>query len=101
MSNTEFFDWFERSGGTYAKDLIGLQDFPDTGRGAVALKDIEENETLFEIPRDVLLSTRTSELPGLLGQEDWESLGNGWAGLILCMMWEEAKGSKGKWGGYF
>ncbi|KAG8902145.1 hypothetical protein FRC00_001239 [Tulasnella sp. 408] len=101
MADKAFLDWFERRGGTYAKDLIGLQDFPDTGRGAVALKDIDEDETLFEIPRDIVLSTRTSELPGLLGEEDWESLGSGWASLILCMMWEEAKGPQGKWGGYF
>ncbi|KAG9051389.1 hypothetical protein FS837_008486 [Tulasnella sp. UAMH 9824] len=101
MADKAFLDWFERRGGTYAKDLIGLQDFPDTGRGAVALKDIDEDETLFEIPRDIVLSTRTSELPGLLGEEDWKSLGSGWASLILCMMWEEAKGPRGKWGGYF
>ncbi|KAG8935449.1 hypothetical protein FRC01_000056 [Tulasnella sp. 417] len=101
MNDNEFLDWFERCGGTYAKDLIGLQDFPDTGRGAVALEDVDEDETLFEIPRDLVLSTRTSELPGLLGEEDWNSLGSGWASLILCMMWEEAKGSEGKWGDYF
>lgn len=122
MNNNAFLDWFERRGGEYAKDLIGLQDFPDTGRGAVALKDIEvsvlpfswsnpreepkltllqEDETLFEIPRDLVLSTRTSELPSLLEEKDRESLGSGWASLILCMMWEEAKGPEGKWGDYF
>ncbi|KIO19047.1 hypothetical protein M407DRAFT_152805 [Tulasnella calospora MUT 4182] len=101
MGDNAFLNWFERRGGTYAKDLIGLQDFPDTGRGAVALKDIDEDETLFEIPRDLVLSTRTSELPGLLEKEDWESLGSGWASLIVCMMWEEAKGPEGKWGDYF
>lgn len=41
MADKAFLDWFERRGGTYAKDLLGLQDFPDTGRGAVALKDID------------------------------------------------------------
>ena len=55
---------------------------------------------LFEIPRDVVLSTRTSELPSLLGDEAWKELGTGWAGLILCMMWEAAKGDAGKWSGY-
>lgn len=39
--NEQFLTWFEREGGVYAKDLIGLQDFPDSGRGAVALRDIE------------------------------------------------------------
>jgi len=24
----------------------------------------------------------------------------GWVGLILCMMWEEARGNQGKWSAY-
>jgi SET domain-containing protein 6 len=27
-------------------------------------------------------------------------LGDGWAGLILCVLWEEAKGADSKWSGY-
>ncbi|KAG8902460.1 hypothetical protein FRB99_004460 [Tulasnella sp. 403] len=97
----KFFEWFRANGGVVDTTALGLRIFSDTGRGAVALRDIEEDETLFEIPRNLVLSTRTSTLPGLLGEKDWEALGVGWAGLILCMMWEEAKGAEGKWNRYF
>lgn len=35
--------------------------------------------------------------------EAWKKakLHEGWAGLILCMMWEAAQGSSSKWTGYF
>ncbi|KAG8890370.1 hypothetical protein FRB98_008945 [Tulasnella sp. 332] len=96
-----FFEWFTANGGKISQGSLGLRNFPDTGRGAYALKDIRESEILFEIPRELVLSTRTCDLPRLLGQKDWEEVGSGWAGLILCMMYEEAKGSSGKWAGYF
>lgn len=55
---------------------------------------------LFTIPRPILLSTQTSALPSLLGKEDWTLLGKGWTGLILCMMYEEARGEASPWCGY-
>lgn len=56
---------------------------------------------MFTIPRDLTLSTRTSSLPTLLG-EAWKEhdLHEGWAGLILCMMWEESRGVDSRWVGY-
>lgn len=44
---------------------------------------------------------RTSKLPALMGK-DWKEHGlhQGWAGLILCMMWEESRGAESKWAGY-
>ncbi|KZO95503.1 SET domain-containing protein [Calocera viscosa TUFC12733] len=97
---TDFLGWFTSTGGSLDGTAIGLADIPETGRSAVALRDIEEGEKLFAIPRSLLLSIRTSELPSLLGEEEWKSLGDGWAGLILCMMWEEARGEESKWAGY-
>lgn len=37
-----------------------------------------------------------------MGDGAWRGLGldRGWVGLILCMMWEEARGGGGKWEGY-
>lgn len=61
----------------------------------------QEGDELFRIPRDLLLSTRTSNLPNLLGAEDWQPLDKEWAGLILCMMWEESKGPQSRWHAYF
>ena len=38
----------------------------------------------------------------LLGQDIWKryKLDEGWAGLILCMMWESAQGSTSQWADY-
>lgn len=60
-------------------------------------------ETLFSVPRHLLLSPRTCELPQRMGEDDWKrfNLYKGWSGLILCMMWEEAKGPESKWSEYF
>lgn len=45
---------------------------------------------------------RTSALPSLLGERSWRKfrLHKGWAGIILCMMWEEARGDDSKWSVY-
>ncbi|KAI3604827.1 set domain protein, partial [Moniliophthora roreri] len=96
-----FLDWFTRCNGSFDKESIGFTDFPPSegGRGAVALKDIPEGHTLFTIPRSLTLSTRTSSLVNLMGQEKWKEykLDEGWVGLILCMMWESAQGSTSFW----
>lgn len=117
-----FVSWFQSKDGTLDA-AVGLADIPGHGRGAVALKDIpvrrtycrdchsltvflagmQKGHTLFSIPRDITLSTRTSVLPGLLGSVEWKrfKLDEGWAGLILCMLWEEAQGPLSKWAPYF
>ncbi|KAJ8486926.1 hypothetical protein ONZ51_g4522 [Trametes cubensis] len=96
-----FVSWFLSQNGTLDTEKVGIVDFPGHGRGAVALQDIPEDYTLFTIPRDLTLSMRTSSLPNLMGKS-WKEHGlhEGWAGLILCMMWEESKGSESKWSGY-
>ncbi|TFY56372.1 hypothetical protein EVJ58_g7685 [Rhodofomes roseus] len=45
---------------------------------------------------------RTSSLPSRFGREAWKKfrLDEGWTGLILCMMWEEAQGNTSKWSTY-
>ncbi|KAG9220435.1 hypothetical protein CCMSSC00406_0003891 [Pleurotus cornucopiae] len=99
--------WFQANGGTIDESCFGLTTFPEEegGRGAIALKDIPESQTLFSIPRALTLSTRTSRLPSLFGIDRWRKaapdgfgLDKGWAGLILCMMWEEA--NHGRWAAY-
>ncbi|KAH9858913.1 SET domain-containing protein [Lenzites betulinus] len=97
----DFVTWFQRQDGKLDTEKVGIVDFPGHGRGAIALQDIPEDYTLFSIPRDLTLSTRTSSLPTLLG-EAWKehALHEGWAGLILCMMWEESRGVDSRWVGY-
>ncbi|KAI8968075.1 SET domain-containing protein [Trametes punicea] len=98
---TDFVTWFESQHGKLDTENVGIVNIPGQGRGAVALQDIPEDHILFTIPRDLTLSTRTSSLPSLLGKS-WKEyrLHEGWAGLILCMMWEESRGSDSKWSGY-
>ncbi|KAH9920155.1 SET domain-containing protein [Fomitopsis serialis] len=102
MSSDDLIAWFKSRNGTVDTSSMGFAEYPACGRGAVALKDIPQGHVLFTIPRDVTLSTRTSSLPSLFGMEAWKRLGldKGWAGLILCMMWEEAQGSVSRWSAY-
>lgn len=95
----DFVAWFQHNGGVLDTSMMGITNFPGSGRGAIALQDILENHTLFTLPRSLTLSTQTSTLPAAFGLEAWRKhkLHKGWVGLILCMMWEEAQGNKGKW----
>ncbi|KAI6001651.1 SET domain-containing protein [Pisolithus orientalis] len=89
----DFFDWFQANGGTVDRRVLGITEFPGSGRGAVALSDIPADHTLFTLPRSLTLSTRTSPLPLLFGIDKWRAhkLHKNWVGLILCMMWEDAR----------
>ncbi|KAH7912417.1 hypothetical protein BJ138DRAFT_1083668 [Hygrophoropsis aurantiaca] len=97
-----FVAWFKSHSGFLDDSSLGIVDLQGQGRGTMALKDIPENHTLFTLPRSLTLSIRTSTLPSILGAETWEAfkLGQGWVGLIFCMMWEEARGSASKWSEY-
>ncbi|KAI0694983.1 SET domain-containing protein [Cerioporus squamosus] len=97
----DFVSWFAAQHGVLDTSSMDIVDIPGHGRGAVALKDIPEDHTLFSIPRGLTLSTRTSMLPTLMGKA-WKEHGlhEGWVGLILCMMWEESRGAESKWSGY-
>ncbi|KAG7446559.1 SET domain-containing protein [Guyanagaster necrorhizus] len=96
-----FVFWFEHNGGYIDNERVGFHVFPpaEGGRGAIALQDIPEGHTLFTIPRSLVISTRTSLLPERFGPDEWKNrqLNQGWAGLILCMMWEA---TQGKWAPY-
>ncbi|KAK0505072.1 SET-domain protein [Armillaria luteobubalina] len=99
-----FISWFEHNNGYIDTQRVGFHIFSSSegGRGAVALQDIPEGHTLFTIPRSLVISTRTSLLPQHFGQDEWKSrqLDRGWAGLILCIMWEAAQGNASKWAPY-
>ncbi|KAJ7121334.1 SET domain-containing protein [Mycena crocata] len=100
--SSELLRWFQLGGGTLDSSSVGFTAFPGCGRGAVALKDIPEGHVLFKIPRGLLLSTDTSDLPGRIGLDRWKEakMHIGWVGLILCMMWETAEGSRSRWSKY-
>ncbi|KAI0272250.1 hypothetical protein BGY98DRAFT_1001427 [Russula aff. rugulosa BPL654] len=101
-SDLDLVDWFTAHNGTFDRSALTFAQTDTLGRGAFALRDLQQGHTLFTLPRHLTLSTRTSALPSLIGEADWKKHGLhiGWAGLILCLMWEAAQGSSSKWSTY-
>ncbi|KAH9083935.1 SET domain-containing protein [Lactarius deliciosus] len=102
MNPDSLVDWFTAHNGTFDRAALTFAPIDNLGWGAFALRDLQQDHTLFSLPRDLTLSTRTSSLPPLIGEEDWKKHGLhvGWAGLILCLMWEAAQGESSKWSTY-
>jgi hypothetical protein len=104
----------EAHGGWVNRDAFGLSQFPGMGFGAVAKADLsvsplalsglplmlpvlQAQTSLFRIPLTHLLTPFTSHLRQHLSETEWESLGDGWARLILVMMWETERGPESQW----
>ncbi|KAI0001251.1 hypothetical protein BJV74DRAFT_876781 [Russula compacta] len=102
MSHSHLVDWFTAHNGTFDHSALAFVPIDGVGWGALALRDLQQEHTLFTLPRQLTLSTRTSSLPSLVGERDWKKHGLhiGWAGLILCLMWEAAQGSSSEWSTY-
>ncbi|KAI9455472.1 SET domain-containing protein [Lactarius psammicola] len=102
MNPDSLVNWFTAHNGTFDRSALTFAPIDNLGWGALALRDLQQGHTLFSLPRDLTLSTRTSSLPPLIGEEDWKKHGlhMGWAGLILCLMWEAAQGESSKWSTY-
>ncbi|KAF8264796.1 SET domain-containing protein [Lactarius quietus] len=94
--------WFTAHSGTFDRAALTFAQIDKLGWGAFALRDLQQGHTLFSLPHELTLSTRTSSLPPLIGEQDWKKydLHIGWAGLILCLMWEAAQGESSKWSTY-
>ncbi|ORX40881.1 hypothetical protein BD324DRAFT_612434 [Kockovaella imperatae] len=97
----DLIDGFRSAGGWIDTDKMGLKPFPSMGYGAVALQDLPEQTRLFSIPDKMILSGYAGGLEEVLTAEELESLGHGWARLILVMMREESKGESSSWAWYF
>ncbi|TIA92161.1 hypothetical protein E3P99_00756 [Wallemia hederae] len=105
-STQSFVDWFVNNGGEFSSELVKVvDDVEGMGRGLVAVKDIEPSDTLFTIPRSLILSTKTSAFKDKLGEQVYAQLHNGdiasWTPLIMAMCWEYNQGSASKWHPYF
>ncbi|KAI9442566.1 SET domain-containing protein [Lactarius indigo] len=102
MDPDSLVDWFTAHNGTFDRAALTFAPIDNLGWGAFALCDLQQDHTLFSLPRDLTFSTRTSSLPPLIGEEDWKKHGLhvSWAGLILCLMWEAAQGESSKWSTY-
>ncbi|KAL4999062.1 hypothetical protein BDV10DRAFT_184715 [Aspergillus recurvatus] len=97
----EFATWLSSRAGVIVNSKIRIADLraKAAGRGVVAQADVDEDEELFTIPRDLILSTHNSKLKDLLSQ-DLEQLGP-WLSLMLVMIFEYLLGDRSTWAPYF
>jgi len=49
MSMDDFISWFRHHGGTLDTSVMDITDFPGSGRGAIAVKNIPVRTNLFQI----------------------------------------------------
>lgn len=107
--------WFASSGGSIAQKEDGsgpvwaLEDLSSEGMGTgvVATTDLPAQALLFSLPRSLVLSTRTSQLPRLLLAHEkahpipdvpkWDDMKRSWTGLMVCMLWERARSLSSQW----
>ncbi|KAG2175165.1 hypothetical protein INT44_007653 [Umbelopsis vinacea] len=88
-ASNHFIEWLKANDATIS-DSLAIKDYRSekAGRGVVAIKDIKKDEVLFSLPRKVLLSEETSQLATKPGMKDILNSQQGWAPLILCLMYE-------------
>ncbi|PGH04772.1 hypothetical protein AJ79_06994 [Helicocarpus griseus UAMH5409] len=97
----EFMCWLRQHPGVRVSPKIRIADLRsgDAGRGVVACDNINEDEELFAIPQDLVLSFQNSKLKEHLGISENE-LGP-WLCLILVMVHEYLQGGASPWARYF
>lgn len=100
----QFEDWTRQSG-IQVSPKIEIRDLRAEcqGRGIVAVDDIEEDEILFSIPRNVLLNIDTGSLSAVSSgnREKLLTKYDHWEGLILTIFYELSLGHSSKWWPYF
>lgn len=97
-----FLRWFRQSGGAL-DPRCRIQPIPGMGRGMIATSPIKAGETIFVIPRHVLLNLATSTLAQRCTEAEaeastststltWKEISKmGWLPLILAMMYERRR----------
>ncbi|KAF3483677.1 SET domain-containing protein [Arthroderma uncinatum] len=98
----DFMLWLQQSSPHFkVHPNIRIADLRSTGagRGVCAVQDIAEDEELFVIPEDLILSVQNSKAREVLGLNDKE-LGP-WLSLIIAMIYEYYQGRQSRWAPYF
>ncbi|RPA83774.1 SET domain-containing protein [Ascobolus immersus RN42] len=96
-ASTNFLNWFTSIPGASISPKCALTTIPGRGRCMVATTDIDEDETLVSIPRNIIFSVEKSPLHNIMG-EQLDAMGP-WQSLILCMIYETRPGAD--WAPYF
>ncbi|EXJ79606.1 hypothetical protein A1O3_07885 [Capronia epimyces CBS 606.96] len=101
QTSAQFIKWFTEADGTRWSSKVQLQDLrnENAGRGAVATAEIAEDEELFAVPRSLVLTTTTSNVPPTAIQP-LEETGT-WPPLIVTIIYEYLKKDDSPWHAYF
>ncbi|KIX97008.1 uncharacterized protein Z520_07122 [Fonsecaea multimorphosa CBS 102226] len=101
QATARFVEWFTAADGTRLSSKIRLKDLrsENAGRGAVAVGDIEEDEELFAIPRSLVLTATTSDIPPAVLEPLTET--GQWQPLIVTIIYERLRYEKSPWHPYF
>lgn len=108
MQYADLTNNFERwllNSGVQVSPKIKIEDLRhlSQGRGLIASQDIEMDEILFSIPRNVLLNIETGTLSQVHAgnREKLLTKYDHWEGLILTILYELSLGEQSKWAPYF
>ena len=93
-----FLTWLKKQGAT-VNDKIRIVDFRnlDKGRAVIAHENVAEDEVLFTIPRQSILTVESSSLQADIRSE----ISDPWLALILVMVYEYQLGERSAWKPYF
>lgn len=96
-----FIKWFEARGGRISPNIT-VDHFPGMGNGVKALADIDENEPLVFIPRDIIISSELiKESKDEYHQMLVQAFNTDESLLIAFILLEEARGEASLWSPYF
>ncbi|MCJ1307528.1 hypothetical protein MMC25_001174 [Agyrium rufum] len=108
-ASNDCLEWFRSQPGAKVSPKIRLANLSSQGRGCgvVATHDIEEDEELFCIPHDLVLTPANSDFRDKLEENNDEYINEKlaetepWIMLVLAMMYEFGKGKDSRWWPYF
>eukprot|EP01103_Thecamoeba_quadrilineata_P003169 TRINITY_DN12977_c0_g1_i1.p1 TRINITY_DN12977_c0_g1~~TRINITY_DN12977_c0_g1_i1.p1 ORF type:complete len:421 (+),score=52.70 TRINITY_DN12977_c0_g1_i1:62-1324(+) len=58
----QFNEWMVQNGFNTNRSKIGISTFDETGRGAIAIKDIKTNDLVVEVPKKIIVSRLAAEI---------------------------------------
>ncbi|KMP02239.1 hypothetical protein DIZ76_010123 [Coccidioides immitis] len=99
--SNSFMGWLKQHPGVRVNPKIRIADLRPTGagRGVVACEEIVQDEELFAIPEDLVLSVANSKIKDRINFAD-ENFDT-WLSLIVTMIFEYLQGGVSKWSPYF
>ncbi|XP_052244047.1 N-lysine methyltransferase setd6-like isoform X6 [Dreissena polymorpha] len=96
-----FLSWAAENGFGLSDKVIVARESACAQYGMIAIADISDGETLFQIPRKMLLHPGTTDISDILEKERDKIQGSsGWAPLLISLMYEYTS-EQSPWRPYF